>query len=209
MKNSVISLLLLFVATISYSQKGYSKKKIESLKNEAVRKVESNAKLAQVMNDMIFSFAELGFQEFETSNYITSVLEENGFEIQRDISGIPTAWVARWGSGKPVIAIGSDIDCIPKASQKPGIAYHDPIVVGAPGHGEGHNSGQAVNVTAALAVKEIMEREGIQGTLMLWPGVAEEQLGSKAYFARDGVFKDVDVTIFTHVSSNMGVSYGP
>ncbi len=208
MKKSVVLFLLLFVVAIGYSQKPFSKKKIDALKNEAVQKVESKAKLAQVMNDKIFSFAELGFQEYETSNYITSVLEENGFEIQREISGIPTAWVAKWGSGKPVIAIGSDIDCIPKASQKPGVAYHDPIVDGAPGHGEGHNSGQAVNVTAALAVKEIMEREGIQGTLMLWPGVAEELVATKAYFARDGVFKDVDVSIFTHVSSNMGVSYG-
>jgi len=120
MKQSATLLLLFFVATHSYSQKTYSKKKIETLKNEVIQKVESKAKLAQVMNDMIFSFAELGFQEFETSNYITSVLEENGFEIQRDISGIPTAWVAKWGSGKPVIAIGSDIDCIPKASLNSG-----------------------------------------------------------------------------------------
>ena len=67
---------------------------------------------------------------------------------------MPTAWIATWGSGKPVIAFGSDIDGIPKASQKPGVAYHDPIIEGAPGHGEGHNSGQAVNVTAALGLKK-------------------------------------------------------
>ena len=91
-----------------------------------------------------------------------------------------------------MIALGSDIDCIPQASQKPGVAYHDPLMPGAPGHGEGHNSGQALNITAALAVKKLMEREHMQGTLMLWPGVAEEELGSKAFFVRAGIFKDVD-----------------
>ena len=69
----------------------------------------------------MFSFAELGFQETETSRYLTDILKENGFEIEYGISGVPTAWMARWGSGKPVIARGSDLDCIPKASQKPGV----------------------------------------------------------------------------------------
>ena len=158
---------------------------------------------------MIFSFGELGFQEFETSKYLVHLLREKGFKVEEGISGMPTAWVARWGEGKPVIAFGSDIDCLPKASQKPGVAYHDPIIEGAPGHGEGHNSGQAVNITAVLAVKEVMERNQIPGTLIVWPGVAEEQLAAKAYFARDGLFADVDVVLFTHVSSNLAVSYGP
>src|SRR5690606_33290229 len=149
-----------------------------------------------------------GFQEYETSRYLVNLLRENGFEVQEGVAGIPTAWWATWGSGKPVIALGSDIDGIPKASQKPGVAYHDPLVEGAPGHGEGHNAGQAVNVTAALAVKKIMEREKIPGTLVLWPGVAEELVAGKAWFVRDGLFKDVDVVIFTHVGSNLGVSWG-
>jgi aminobenzoyl-glutamate utilization protein B len=162
----------------------------------------------QQMVDMLFSFGELGFQEHETSKYITDILKENEFEVETGQSGIPTAWVARWGSGAPVIAFGSDIDGIPKASQKPGVAYHDPVIEGAPGHGEGHNSGQAVNVTAALALQKIMVQKNISGTLVLWPGVAEEQLGSKAYFVRDGVFNNVDAVLFTHVSSNLSVSYG-
>ena len=169
---------------------------------------ESRAKLAQVMVDKIFSFSELGQQGIETSAYVTGVLEENGFTIERGVSGIPTAWIARWGSGSPVISFGSDIDGIPKANQKPGVAFHDPLISGAPGHGEGHNSGQAVNVVAALALKEVMEEEGIEGTLVLWPGVAEEQLASKAWYVRDGVLDDVDITLFTHVSSNLNVSWG-
>ena len=78
----------------------------------------------------------------------------------------------------------------------------------APGHGEGHNSGQAVNIVAALNVKELMEREKIDGTLLIWPGIAEEQLGSKAFFVRDGVFDGVDVNLFTHVSSNFSMTWG-
>jgi len=183
-------------------------KRIETLKKEVVEKIDANAKMAQVMVDKVFSFAELGFQEVETSKYLTDILEENGFEIEHGISGVPTAWWATWGSGKPVIALGSDLDCIPKASQKPGVAYHDPMVDGAPGHGEGHNSGIPLNILSALTVKEIMEREGIQGTLILWPGVAEELVGTKAYFTRDGYFDEVDMCIFTHVSSNLSVSYG-
>jgi len=111
-------------------------------------------------------------------------------------------------AGKPVIAIGADIDGIPQASQKPGVACRAMMVPGAPGHGEGHNAGQAVNITAALAVKKIMERDHLSGTLKIWPGVAEEQLGSKAYFVRAGLFKDVDVNLFAHVADIFATDWG-
>ncbi|MEW5915793.1 MAG: amidohydrolase [Gemmatimonadota bacterium] len=182
--------------------------RLEKLKNEALSKVEGRAKMVQEIVDMLFSFGELGMQEFETSKYLTGILESNGFSIERGVAGIPTAWLAKWGSGKPVIALGSDIDGIPQASQKPAVGYRDQMVTGAPGHGEGHNSGQAVNIVAALAVKEIMEREKIPGTLVLWPGVAEEQLATKAHYVRAGLFKYVDANLFTHVSSDLGVSWG-
>ena len=182
--------------------------RIEKFKADVLIEVEKNATLGQQINDMLFSFSELGFQEKETFTYLTTLLEKNGFTLQREVAGIPTAWTAIWGSGKPVIALGSDVDCIPKASQKPGVAYHDPIVEGAPGHGEGHNSGQALNIITALAMKKIMERDKIVGTLMLWPGIAEELLATKAYYVRAGIFKDVDACIFTHVASNFGVNYG-
>ena len=168
---------------------GYSPAQIDALKAQAVAGIEARTKLAQVMNDTIFSFGELAFQETETSAYITGILEKNGFKVERGIAGLPTGWKATWtnGTGGPVIAFGSDIDCIPKASQKPGVAWHDPIIVGAPGHGEGHNSGQALNVVAALALKDIMIREHINGTLVLWPGVAEELVAGKAYIDRKSV----------------------
>ena len=207
---ALLSLVLVGqVATCNSASAQTSDERLDDLLTDVQAEVESMTKLTQVMVDKIFSFAELGFQEYETSRYLVSLLREHGFEVEEGVSGIPTAWVARWGSGKPVIAFGSDIDCIPRASQRPGVAYHDPLVEGAPGHGEGHNSGQAVNVTAAIALKRIMEREGIQGTLILWPGVAEELVGTKAYFVRDGMFADVDAVLFTHVSNNLSVTWGP
>ncbi len=196
-------------ATAGPSPKAPANPRLEALKREAIADIDARAVFTQQMVDQVFSFGELAFQEVETSKYLTGILEKNGFSIQRDLSGIPTAWMATWGSGRPVIAIGSDIDGIPQGSQKPGVAYHDPIVAGAPGHGEGHNSGQAVNITAVLAVKKIMEREKLSGTIKVWPGVAEELLASKAWFVRDGYFKDVDVAMFSHVSSSFNpAAYG-
>ena len=184
--------------------------RLEDLKVEAEQMIRDRAKLAQEIVDHLFSFGELGMQEFETQRYLTGLLEEEGFDIELGIAGMPSAWTATWsnGSGEPVIALGSDIDGIPQSNQKPGVAYRDPILSMAPGHGEGHNSGQAVNIVAAIVVKELMEREGVSGTLLIWPGVAEEQVASKAYFVREGVFEDVDVNLFTHVGNNFGVSWG-
>jgi aminobenzoyl-glutamate utilization protein B len=182
--------------------------KIAQLKKDLAVEIDGMRELSQQMVDQVFSFGELGFQEVETSKYLTGILRQNGFRIEQSVAGIPTAWTATWGSGKPVIALGSDVDCIPQASQKPGVAYHDPIIEGAPGHGEGHNSGMPMNITAALALKKVMEREHIVGTLLLWPGIAEELLAAKAYFVRAGVFKNADVVLFAHVGTNLGVSWG-
>ncbi|MBA4196621.1 MAG: amidohydrolase [Chitinophaga sp.] len=201
-------LVFIITASLASAQKKFDSLFIEKLKSEALVSVGNQQKAVQEMVDMIFSFGELGFQEFETSKYLTDILSKNGFTVEKGIANIPTAWMAKWGSGSPVIALGSDIDCIPKASQKPGVAYKEPIVEGAPGHGEGHNSGQAVVIYAAIAVKELMQKNNILGTLVIWPGVAEELLGSKAWYVRDGYFKNVDACIFTHVSSDFGCDYG-
>jgi len=204
----VIGLCLAALAIAPFSSAATRSSLIEDYKAQAVADVAAMAKQSQVMVDMVFSFGELGFQEVETSKYLTGILEKEGFRIERNIAGIPTAWVATWGNGKPVIALGSDVDCIPQASQKPGVAYHDPLVDGAPGHGEGHNSGVPLNITAAIAVKRQMQRAKLPGTIKVWPGVAEELVAGKAFFVRAGVFKDVDVVLFTHVGNNLNTSWG-
>jgi len=204
-----LSLILSVSALCLFGQNKATPEKEASIKADLEGQIDGMKKQAQVMVDSVFSFGELGFQEFETSKYLTGILEKEGFKIQRGVAGIPTAWLATWGEGKPVISLGSDIDDIPQASQKPAVAWHEPMIEGAPGHGEGHNSGVPLNILAALAVKRVMEREHLKGTIELWPGVAEELLGTKAYFVRAGLFKDVDIVMFTHVGNNLSTAYGP
>ncbi len=196
------------VVSLIFSSPATAQANLDALKKEAVAKVDARQPLVQQMVDQIFSYAELGFQEFETSKYVTGILEKNGFKVEREFAGIPTAWTATYGSGKPVIAFITDIDCIPRASQKPGVAYHDPIIEGAPGHGEGHNSGMAVNVTAVLVLKELMQEHKLAGTLKVIPGVAEELLGTKAFYIRAGMFKDVDAVLGVHVDDSFATGYG-
>ncbi|MBX7197803.1 MAG: amidohydrolase [Rhodospirillaceae bacterium] len=179
-----------------------------AMKEQAIAGVDNRAKLVQQMVDTVFSFAEPGFQEFRTSAYITGILEQNGFKITKGVADIPTAWTATWGEGGPLIALGSDIDCLLGLSQVPGSPQIKPMVEGAPGHGEGHNSGMPLIVAAALAAKDVMVKNNIKARLIIWPGVAEELLGSKAFYVRAGVFKGVDASIFAHVSSDFGTGYG-
>ena len=179
------------------------------LKAEVAAGVEARTKLAQVMVDQVFSFAEPGFQEMKTSEYLCDILEKNGFKVTRGVAGIPTAFTATWGDGGPMIGLGSDIDGLLGLSQYPGSPQLKPMIEGAPGHGEGHNSGMPLMVVAALALKDTMQKNGIKGRLMLWPGVAEELLATKAYYVRAGLFKDVDANIFVHVGRDLGTSWGP
>ena len=181
---------------------------LASWKSELAEAIDGSRGFTANIVDQIFSFAELGFQEFETSGYLAELLREHGFTVEEGVAGIPTAWVATWGSGRPKISLGTDIDNIPKASQMPGVACHLPLVEGAPGHGEGHNSGMAVQITAALAVKELMQREGLEGTIQIWPGVAEELVATKAYYVREGMFEDVDIVLYAHVGNNLSTSWG-
>jgi aminobenzoyl-glutamate utilization protein B len=132
MRYLLAATLSCFLSLTALAQFKSTPEKVESLKRELIKTLDGKQKTAQEMVDMVFSFAELGFQETETSAYLTGVLKKNGFTIESGIAGIPTAWMARWGNGKPVIALGSDIDCIPKASQKPGVAYKEPILADAP-----------------------------------------------------------------------------
>jgi aminobenzoyl-glutamate utilization protein B len=195
-------------AADSIKYKYPSTPKLDALKAEAAKEIDARAKMIQEMVDQVFSFGELGMQEVETSKYLSGLLEQNGFKVERGVAGIPTAFVAKWGSGKPVISLGSDIDGIPQSWNQPGTGYKATHIQGAPGHGEGHNSGMPLNVAAAIVVKKLMERDKIPGTLVLWPGVAEEQMTGKAWLVRAGIFKDVDITLFTHVGNTLGVSWG-
>src|SRR2546425_881979 len=210
MKKHIVFLFALLLVLVSDqpSRTQETAATLGGLKQEAISEVNKLQVFTQQMVDQIFSYSELGFQEYETSRYVTGLLEKNGFKVDRGVVGMPTAWVAPYGSCKPVIASVPDSDCMPKASHQPGLAYRDPIVEGAPGHGEGHNSGQGVNVTAALVLKKLMEKYKIAGTIKLFPGVAEELVAAKAFFVRAGLFKDVDIVLGCHVDSDFATNYG-
>jgi aminobenzoyl-glutamate utilization protein B len=205
MRRRGVSLVVLLASLALFGQ---SKPVLDDLKKQAITAIDARQVFTQQMVDQVFSFAELGFQEHESSRYVTEILQKNGFAVEHRVAGIPTAWVATYGSGKPTIAFISDLDCIPRASQKPGVAFHDPIIEGGPGHGEGHNAGPAVNVTAALVLRELMEKYKITGTLKVFPGIAEELLATKAFYVRARLFKDVDIVLGAHVDDAFGTQYG-
>jgi aminobenzoyl-glutamate utilization protein B len=202
---TLVLTLALAVAAPASAQKRPS---TAALKKEVAAEVASMQKLSQEIVDMVFSFSELGFQEERTVEYLTGILAGEGFTIERGCSGMPTCYTASWGSGKPVIGFMGDIDGLPETSQKPGIPWHDPLIPGGPGHGEGHNSAPAVDIVAAIATKRVMEKYGIAGELRVIPGVAEELVASRTYMVMDGLFHDMDAMLSTHVSSDMGTAYG-
>jgi aminobenzoyl-glutamate utilization protein B len=202
------SLLALLATAICASTEPAQAAADAALKAEAAVQVDARAKLVQEMVDSVFSFSEPGFQEFKTQEYLTAILAKNGFKITKGVAGIPTAWTATWGDGGPLIALGSDVDGLLGVSQYPGLATLKPMVEDGPGHGEGHNSGMPLVIAAALAAKDVMVKHGIKGRLMLWPGIAEELLATKAHYVKAGLFKNVDATIFTHVASEFTTSWG-
>jgi len=170
--------------------------------------VERNGEAIARLSDSIFYFAELGMQEFETSGLMMELLEKAGFSIERNLSGMPTGFVATYGSGKPVIALHTEFDATPACSQQAGVIEPTPIVDGAPGHTEGHNVNGAVMIGAAVAIKQAMDRFGLKGTLKVFGAPGEEQLVSRPYFVRDGYFKDVDVALHDHIGTGFGTVFG-
>lgn len=200
--SSILLCSLLLAAPQAQSQS------VEQLRQEAQERTQSRAKLVQEITDSLFSFAELGYQEHQTADYLTGILAEKGFRIQRGAAGMPSAFVAEWGSGRPIIGLMADVDGLPETSQKPGVAMQAPLIPGGPGHGEGHNAGQAVQIATALTVQEILQKHNMPGTIRVYPGIAEELLGSRTYMAREGMFDDLDAMLSCHVSSAFQTQWG-
>jgi aminobenzoyl-glutamate utilization protein B len=177
-------------------------------KRVAFEVVDRNAEQIATVGDVLYYYAEPGMQEHESAKFVKETLERAGFTVELGGAGMPTNVWAKWGSGKPVIAIATEMDALPEGSQTPGSIPRRPLVEGAPGHMEGHNVMGAVGVGAAFAVKKAMEQFKIPGTIVLSIGPAEEQLMSRPYLVRDGYFKDVDAAILTHVADSSATGYG-
>lgn len=177
-------------------------------KSAAFEIIDRNAATMAQISDSIYSFAELGMQEVKSTKLLKETLEAAGFEVEMGGAGMPTNLWAKWGSGKPVIAISTEIDALPEGSQKPGSIARSPLVTGAPGHMEGHNTHGGVATGAAFAVKAIMERDKLPGTIIVSFGPAEEQLISRPFLVRAGYFKDVDAALIIHIGDNLDTGYG-
>lgn len=160
------------------------------------------------ISDEIWSFAELGLQEFKSAALLAETLEESGFEVEKGLAGMPTCFVATYGSGKPVVGILAEYDALPMISQKAMVSVKDPLVAGAPGHGCGHNVMGSASIAAAIAVKNAMEEYGISGTIKLFGSPSEETVISRPYMIRAGLFEGVDVVIDNHLGSDFGTAYG-
>lgn len=169
---------------------------------------ESTIKKFGKISDSIWGFAELGLQEYSSSALLIETLEKEGFTIEENVAGMPTCFIASWGTGKPVIGVLGEFDALPMLSQKGRVPYQDPLVKGAPGHGCGHNMMGTAAVATVIAVKKSMEKHKISGTIRMFGSPAEETVISRPYMVRAGVFDDVDAVIDNHSSTKMGTGYG-
>jgi aminobenzoyl-glutamate utilization protein B len=167
-----------------------------------------NADAVGTLSDALFYFGELGMQEHESAGLMTSLLEEEGFTVERGISGFPTGFCATYGSGSPVIAVHTEYDANPNNSQVSGLAEKLCIVENAPGHCEGHNCNAAVMISGAIASKRAMAANGIAGTMKVFGAPGEEQLISRPYYVRDGHFDSVDAALHVHISGEFDTCYG-
>jgi len=176
-------------------------------KDIALKWIEENKDKIIFLSDKIWEYAELGLEEYNSSKLLADTLEEYGFKVKRGIAGMPTAFVAEWGGGKPVIGILGEYDALAGLSQKR-VPWKEPIIEGAPGHGCGHNIFGAATAAGAIALKIAMEKCKMEGTIKYFGCPAEETLIGKVFMAREGVFEGLDFAINYHPSSFNTVSLG-
>jgi aminobenzoyl-glutamate utilization protein B len=145
----------------------------------------------------IWGFAELGMEEVLSSALLAEELERQGFSVKKGVAGMPTAFEASWGDGKPVIGILAEYDALPGLSNHP-VPRKDPVLEGAPGHGCGHNLFGTASMAGAVALKSMMEKFKLSGTVKCFGTPAEEVCIGKPYMARDGCFKGIDAFLDWH-----------
>jgi aminobenzoyl-glutamate utilization protein B len=200
MRNLYILLFTIF-ATNLIAQK----QKNNSNKSAVIQSVDKHQKELIDLSDQIWAYAETALKEFKSSKTLADYAEAQGFLVKRGVAGMPTAFTAEFGSGKPVIGIMGEYDALPGISQKaqPTKEAHE---AGAAGHGCGHNLFGAGSLGAAVAVKELIQQGKLKGTLRFYGTPAEESVGGKIYMARDGLFNDLDVCLDWHPDTEIAAS---
>jgi aminobenzoyl-glutamate utilization protein B len=178
----------------------------DAYKKEALASIDGNRDVMTETARHIWEFAETALMEYKSSRELSAFIEARGFNVQRGVAGLPTAFVATYGSGKPVIGILGEFDALPGLSQKPGLPRKEAVAEGEPGHGCGHNLFGVASAAAAVAVKDIMARHNLRGTIKFFGCPAEETVVGKVYMAKEGLFNDLDICLDWHPDSENEVS---
>jgi aminobenzoyl-glutamate utilization protein B len=193
MKKPFLFLLLLAGTMALQAQK------MNASKKAIIASVEQHQDELTAISDSIWALAETAFQESGSSEILADYAEKNGFTVERGVAGIPTAFVATYGSGKPVISVLGEFDALPGISQK-AQPTKEPLNEGAAGHGCGHNLFGTASLASAIAIKELMEEGKIKGTVKFLGTPAEEKFFGKIWMVREGLWSDVDVNVSWHPS---------
>lgn len=170
---------------------------MESIKTRAVESIDSQSGQLIELSDQIWAFAETALREYQSSAVLKEYAESQGFEVTGGVAGMPTAFTARYGTGRPVIGIMGEYDALPGLSQQAS-AVKSPFIERAAGHGCGHNLLGAASLGAAVAIKQLIATGSLQGTVIFFGTPAEESVGGKTYMIREGLFDDVDVALAWH-----------
>ena len=170
------------------------------VKEKAWNWIDGNRRQIIEISDTIWEYAELGLMEHKSSKYLADELEQHGFKVERGVAGMPSAFVATWGSGRPVIGVMGEYDALPGISQRK-VPYKDPLREGAPGHGCGHNIHGTSGMAGAVAVRYALEAEELPGTIKFFGSPAEENYDGKVFMVRSGYFDGVEACLSHHPSS--------
>lgn len=197
MKKFSIACLLLLGSISAFSQKKKPVNAPDVLKTEAAADIQQHYEEYESTAFQIWNFAELGYKEQKSSALLQELLRKNGFTVEAGVAGIPTAFVATYGSGQPVIGILAEYDALPGLSQQ-AIPEKQPVEGRESGHGCGHNLFGTASVAAGIEIKKLIEQKKISGTIKVYGCPAEEGGSGKVYMVREGLFNNVDVVLHWH-----------
>ncbi len=190
--SGLIKIVLLIALVASVSSGAIAQVNVEEAKKTAIGWIDNNAEHISDVSYKIWGYAEIGLTEFRSSDLLVSELEQNGFEVERGLAGMPTSFVGTYtyGTGKPIIGILAEYDALPN------------------GHSCGHNLFGTGSVSAAIALREAMEKYNINGTIKLFGTPTEDTHGGKVWLAREGVFNGCDVFLTWHPGTKNESNYG-
>jgi aminobenzoyl-glutamate utilization protein B len=196
----------LLVLTVLLPFTGYNQlQKPDPNKSAIIKSIDGHKEELVKLSEDVWGYAETALKEYKSSKELADYAEAQGFTVKRGVAGMPTAFVAEFGSGKPVVGIMGEYDALPGISQK-AQPKKEALVSNAPGHGCGHNLFGVGSLGAAVAIKELMKQGKLKGTVRFYGTPAEEAVGGKIYMAREGLFSDLDVCFDWHPDTEIAAS---